>query len=448
MTLPKLNSFPLIGSLHLIDLKRCLYAQLSQFSKNLGDAYGFKLLTKNIVVISNLELYKQVIVKDRDIFLKGSTLNEVKAINKGRASILDADGPQWQKLRGELSSFFTPANLEKLHPIVHSKMKLYVEMMDDKTTTDDLETLMGKIALSMTSEFFIGHQFQLSKKEFYDSSVSIDKFFYFQKFLIEELTKRMQFGPLYKYIPTISNIKFRKFTKEGKEFVRNIIQNHTGESAPLIPHLKALGLNDEEIIGHVYGLVGASFESTAVSLTWLLYFICQQGEQKQEELYQKLSEIDSNNTKAILDCELLDRYLSETLRLRPAFPMLFREACQDTSINSVSTGEVSIKKGSIVFALLGDILSNSQVWGDDHKGFRPERFVELSSEQRKAYIPYGMGTRMCLGREMATVEIKLIAHYLLTHFKISPACDFDQIAPKQKFVFSSDKKIKLTFTRR
>ncbi|AYF44556.1 unspecific monooxygenase [Halobacteriovorax sp. BALOs_7] len=443
--IPSLKAYPIIGSIGELNFKECLFEQLTDRTYDLGDSFRFKLFHKDVLVVSELESFKEVIVKKRNTFLKGSTLNEIKHINKGRPSILDADGESWQKLRAELIQFFTPKILEGLYSIANNRLEKQLPLFGEKACVRDVEVLMGKLALSITSEFFIEHDFKISKEEITNPKAECDSFYYFQKFLIAELTKRMNYGPLWKYLPTISNLRFSKFIKEGKDFVRQKVEKGT-ENYTLITYLKDQWVDTESIIGQIYGLVGASFESTAVSLTWALYFLAQ-NQKLQQDLYEELKNYDLKDTKSFIDNELLQTYVDETLRLRPAFPILFREACEDAQINQ-DEKVIDVKKGTIVFTLLGKILNNKKVWGSDHNEFNPQRFNNLTNEQKKSYIPYSTGTRTCLGREMANIEVKIILAHLIKNFVVTPACDLSLVKPKQKFVFSSDRAIDLEFTRR
>lgn len=442
---PSLKSYPIIGSVGELSFKECIFEQLAHKTGELGDTFRLKLFHKEVLVVSDIDTFKEVIVKKRKTFLKGSTLNEIKHINKGRASILDADGKEWQDLRGELIQFFTPKVLERLHGIANKKLKRDLPLLGDGAIVDNVEVLMGKIALSITSEFFIEHDFKITKEEITNSKAECDSFYYFQKFLIAELTKRMNYGPMWKYLPTINNLRFSKFIKEGKDFVRAKVRKGTDEYT-LITYLKDNGVKTESIIGQIYGLVGASFESTAVSLTWALYYLAQ-NEALQNELLESLKDIDIDDSNSILENDLLDKYLMETLRLRPAFPILFRESAVDEELGDNET-KFKVKKGTIVFSLLGKILNNRDVWGEDHDKFRPSRFDNLTTQQRKSYIPYSTGTRTCLGREMATIEVKLILAHILKSYKVKAACDLSTVKPKQKFVYSSDRAIALEFSKR
>lgn len=70
---------------------------------------------------------------------------------------------------------------------------------------------------------------------------------------------------------------------------------------------------------------------------------------------------------------------------------------------------------------------NKQVWGDDAEVFRPERWLEAQAEadagrrerlQRMEayYLPFGLGSRTCIGRHISTLEIVKLVPRLLRDF--------------------------------
>lgn len=74
---------------------------------------------------------------------------------------------------------------------------------------------------------------------------------------------------------------------------------------------------------------------------------------------------------------------------------------------------------------------NKQVWGDDAYEFRPERWLEAQAEadagrkerlQRMEgyYLPFGLGSRTCIGRHISILEIKKLLPRLLRDFEFEP----------------------------
>ena len=57
-------------------------------------------------------------------------------------------------------------------------------------------------------------------------------------------------------------------------------------------------------------------------------------------------------------------------------------------------------------------------WFADPEVFRPERFLE-PVHPKHAYLPFGAGTRMCIGKSFALMEAKLMLAALAQKFQLS-----------------------------
>lgn len=50
-----------------------------------------------------------------------------------------------------------------------------------------------------------------------------------------------------------------------------------------------------------------------------------------------------------------------------------------------------------------------EIWGPDADEFRPERWAYATDRQKNAFIPFSYGPRACVGRNVAEMEMKMIA---------------------------------------
>jgi cytochrome P450 len=68
-------------------------------------------------------------------------------------------------------------------------------------------------------------------------------------------------------------------------------------------------------------------------------------------------------------------------------------------------------------------------WPREPEAFRPARFMAATEDwtpepiARGAYIPFGLGPRVCLGQHFAQLEMTLIAALLLQRFRLSTLTD-------------------------
>jgi len=94
----------------------------------------------------------------------------------------------------------------------------------------------------------------------------------------------------------------------------------------------------------------------------------------------------------------LDCCIRETLRLYPAAPQLTRVACCDFFLK-----EYRISAGVVVLIDIVTMQREPVIWGDDALEYRPERFSPEESQGRPslAWIPFGMGAKVCLGGRLA-----------------------------------------------
>ncbi|KAK1446466.1 hypothetical protein CCUS01_12431 [Colletotrichum cuscutae] len=86
-------------------------------------------------------------------------------------------------------------------------------------------------------------------------------------------------------------------------------------------------------------------------------------------------------------------------------------------------------------------INHNEQYFKDPYGFHPERFIgdeKFASDNREAFQPFHIGSRNCLGRNLAYVEMRLILARLIWNFDIEIDEDYKDWAKKQQvFIFSS-----------
>lgn len=110
--------------------------------------------------------------------------------------------------------------------------------------------------------------------------------------------------------------------------------------------------------------------------------------------------------------------MNEALRLYPPAPNLQRQARYDIQLN-----DVIIPKDTNILIDVMAIMHDRGFWGDTVYQFRPERFeadnLYGGCEHKMGYVPFGFGGRMCIGRNLAIMEYKIVLALILTKFSFS-----------------------------
>ncbi|XP_047099219.1 probable cytochrome P450 4s3 [Schistocerca piceifrons] len=108
----------------------------------------------------------------------------------------------------------------------------------------------------------------------------------------------------------------------------------------------------------------------------------------------------------------------ETLRLFPVVPMLPRIVREEIWL---SKGRVPVPKGAILFVTPFLTHRLPQFFPDPLR-FDPSRFLEGRGDEEHpcSYVPFGLGSRNCVGSQYARLEVKVFLATVLRRFRFLP----------------------------
>jgi cytochrome P450 len=96
----------------------------------------------------------------------------------------------------------------------------------------------------------------------------------------------------------------------------------------------------------------------------------------------------------------LDCFINETMRYFPAIPFVIRQTS-----SAATVGGVELPPASLVLLSVGGLHHHREYWNEPHvlNTARPE-FLQ-NSYDRRAFVPFLTGARMCGGARLARLEI-------------------------------------------
>lgn len=176
---------------------------------------------------------------------------------------------------------------------------------------------------------------------------------------------------------------------------------------------------------HAVTLLFAGHDTTTTTFTFLLHELGRSRRARkavETELEQVLA--GSDPAPSQLDGQslpVLERSLKETLRCYPAAWVGPRRSTRDVTLGGVAVpAEIGVHYSSWVTHHLPQLYPDPFRFDPDR--FLPEREAALP---RGAYIPFGGGSRMCLGKRFGEYELRALSAVLLSRVRLEPISQQD-----------------------
>lgn len=186
----------------------------------------------------------------------------------------------------------------------------------------------------------------------------------------------------------------------------------------------------------------AGHETTAAVLTWAVFELSQNPEvlvKVQKEIDEVLGERDPTFDD-IPKLQMIRLVIAESLRMYPEPPLLIRRALEDDTFPEGGAGfKAKIIRGTDIFLALYNIHRSSEFWENPDQ-FDPERFLRPFSNPKRpdwngyepnlstlypnevhadfAYLPFGAGSRKCVGDQFACLEAAVTLAMVLKRFDL------------------------------
>jgi cytochrome P450 len=174
-------------------------------------------------------------------------------------------------------------------------------------------------------------------------------------------------------------------------------------------------MTDEELRDELLSILFAGHETTATTLAWALYQI-HRLPQVREKLVQELDSVGETATPMqIAQLPYLTAVCQETLRMYPVLPVIFPRITKSpmTIAGYSFDAETTLLPSIYLVHMREDLYPEA-------RQFKPERFFERQYSPSE-YLPFGGGSRRCLGYALAQLEMKLVLARVLSQYELALA---------------------------
>ncbi len=337
--------------------------------------------------------------------------------------VLISEGAAWRHQRRSLAPAFTPKAIDGLVPLID-------RAIGDSLAGFDVDAARGPVAL-----FSALHRLALEIAGRSMFSVAMDRHGDELRGFIAEYSERLGRPHLLDIVlpPTWRaplDFPRARFRKRWTPFLGQIIEARAADGTPRT-HRDLLDLlmaakNPEsgsaftyaEVRDQVATMILAGHETTAVLLFWAAYLLALAPDLQE----QVAREAQGADLAAPAGCAqdgrlpLTRAVIDETMRLYPPAFVIVRRALKADSVAGLE-----IAAGDIVMISPWVLHRHRRLW-DDPDAFDPGRFLPgAPAIPRYAYLPFGVGPRVCIGAHFALTEAVLALARIIGRFRISLA---------------------------
>lgn len=228
-----------------------------------------------------------------------------------------------------------------------------------------------------------------------------------------------------------SERRLKEAIGEIRAFVSKIIRDKRKgvlEGEDLLSKMILAGHDEVFLRDMVISFIMAGRDTTSAAMTWLFYMLSQNRDVEREVVRELgfVGEERLSNHETLKEMRYLEACLCESMRLFPPVAWDSKHAIVDDSLPDGT----AVRAGDRVTYFPYGMGRMKALWGKDRLEFKPERWLpEPGKEVRgglKKVWPYKFpvfqaGPRVCLGKEMAVIQMKYVVASILKRFEIRPA---------------------------
>lgn len=411
---------PITNFLSLLKFFRALNKDSIGMLQSQKDTYGgmslIEILGDNQLIVSDPELFREILVTKSKSFHKGHDYKDTK---KGLArflgnGIIVSDGEFWKKQR------------KLVQPAFHvNRIKEYADTMG-QYTEDMLKNWQNLDSVDVAHEMMLLTLRIVARTLFHtdvrenatDIATTMEA--------LNETSGQNTLLPT--WIPTPQELTARKAIRDMDDYVYALIaerRQHEEDNGDLLSMLllaegdDGTRMSDKEVRDEAVGLFLAGHETTANALNWVFYLLAKNPDVA-EKLHEELDLVLAGRTPTMQDLRDLpytDMVIKEAMRWMPPVSGVGRTAIEDVEI-----GGYLIEKNTSILLNFYSVHHDENYW-DNPSEFRPERFAPEhdTDRHRYAYLPFGGGARVCVGNSFAMMEAQILLATIAQNYTLSLA---------------------------
>ena len=363
-----------------------------------GDVFETRLLAQRIVFIQGERAISDLLKQGAD--LEGWWPDSVRQL-LGSRSLANRSGPAHKARRRVVGQLFSSGALSRYTPSIQALIEELITELQQSDGPQPLAAKMRRFAFAVIATTVLGLD-------------AADRDALFADF--EIWTQALFSIPL--AVPGTPFARAMAARKRLLDRLKRVLQNSDSSQGGLDLLSGGLDevdmpLDDDDLVEQLLLLLLAGYETTASSLSCLFRALLLNPEVERWLLPELLTSpwpFQTSHRSPRLDATVL-----EVMRLTPPVGGFLRR-----NLQPIRLADVEVPRDRVIQVVLG---SSGAQHDDDISAFRPQRHLDGSFTQ--TLLPFGGGERVCLGKALAELEIRLMTVGLLQNLRLTLMPDQD-----------------------
>ena len=431
--LPSPSGLPLLGNLLQVKPTR-FHLQLEQWCRELGPYFQLRLGRIRILVVADHAVVATVLRDRPDGFRRSIRLEQIGTEMGLLPGVFGANGDTWRAQRRMVMAGFDPAHVRGYFPAmlrVAGRLHGRWQQAAAQRTEIDLQADLMRFTVDAIAGLAFGADVNTLQSDEDVIQRHLDKIF-------PALARRLLAPiPLWRVWRSAADRALDRSVVEVKGAVDGFIAQARAQmrADPALREqpknlLQAMvvaaeqpgsGITDAQVAGNVLTMLLAGEDTTANTVAWMIHLLWRNPAalaRATAEVRQFAGDPATLTIDQLAQLDFVEACAHETMRLKPVAPLLPLQALRESTV-----GDVQVPKGTVVISLLRrDSVSDLHL--PNAAAFEPERWLseggpaQQASSAKRISMPFGAGPRICPGRYLALLEMKMAMAVLLGRFDI------------------------------
>ncbi len=429
--IPSIASQGVIGS--TLAFRRDPLGFLGDGIRSHGDLFRFRPLGIPMVMVNHPDHIKHILVDRGDLYDKDAAIFKVVRPVLRKGLIANADMELWRRQRRMMAPHFTPRSVQAFAENMTDETEKMLVRWERSAGTGqvlDVTDEIGQLALRIVNRSLfsaeVGEQAQAFERAFGIANDILGSFF------------RFPFPPL--SVPTPSHRRLRRAIDDMDAFVslfinKRLSEESTGAETDLLTLLlnsvdedDGLRMDLEQLHHEVLNICIGAYETTTNTLSWTFYLLARHPE-VEARLHEEVDRVLSGRTPTFEDLPNLTytrMIVEEALRIYSPAYQFMRRAREYDEIDGHA-----VPAGTNMLINSYFLHRHPDFWEEPER-FDPSRFTpeRVAARPKHAYIPFGSGQRVCIGKHFALAELTLVLSTVAREYRLVTPPDGAEVQPE------------------